>query len=264
MAFVAPIGVGRAGHPAVATERNTCTVRMRADTEAPPESRVAPYYPMKGRHHAPVLSFQDVKDAELMNMIGLNMEETALDLVAAAELRSKIDAPLVYENHGIDFGSLLTSAVEDPNALTVVDRYFPSSRRYEVPVIELTNEKDGDEDSFSIKISAGKAFADPDIDDKPVANALTSDSEGLPGTVRRAYGAMVRNKAPVIEFGDGELSISMSMQEIQGEPDKAKYDAERFNCFAPVIDLKAPAGDWDTSGYVSVAAEEIQLPMKNL
>jgi hypothetical protein len=38
-----------------------------------------------------------------------------------------------------------------------------------------------------------------------------------PRVVRRAYGVAVRDKALVIEFGKGDLRVSVSMQDIRGE-----------------------------------------------
>lgn len=261
MAFVSPLpNASSAGlRGAMLRAPATCSARSNTEmalaTDAPPESRVAPYYPAKGRHLAPFLNLQNVEGFELMNKIGLNFVEAPLDLASAAELRASFKFPFLSEETGFNFADLFCSESTDPAATSVVDRHFPPARRYEVPIIELTG---GDEDECNLTVSLGHAFVDTDLDDTPVEEAAAPT--GMPSAVRAAYGDMVRNKAPVIEFGSGELSISVSVQDITGEPGKSLYPAKFDNC-APEILMKRPAFDDDISAFISVGSEEVQLEL---
>lgn len=261
MAFVNPVSL--AGSKAILGERvrgtSVCSPtrgpKMSADTDAPPESRVEPYYPAKGRFLAPRLSLMSVEGCELLNTVQLDFSAPALDLAEAGRLKAALSAPILSESFAFDYNGLFSYEAEDSAASNVVDRYYPAERRYEVPVV--TFNRADDEEDCSFKVEYGNILPDESVNDEPVEGAAVSEG-GLPPVVSRAYGEAVRYLAPVVEFGKGELSLSVSMQAITGGPDPSLYPA-KFDFHAPEIVLKREAFEGDSSAFVSVSSPEVQL-----
>lgn len=234
------------------------------DAQAPPESRVAPYYPVEGRFEAPHLNIFNAPDFPLVNKIGLIMEEVVLDQEAAADILSTYRPAYVKESY--DFKSLFSSDCEDVTADNAVDRYFPAARRNEVPVIDINGntEEDG-----SVILAVGTIVPDG-VEDGASTHTEAESIAAREGcfwkkgvavdaedAIERNFGTIDLSKAPVISFG--ELSVSLGMEEITGQAAAGVY-ADRY-MQAPGIRMKAPMGDWDSSGFLEVCSEEVQLPL---
>lgn len=201
-----------------------------------------------------------------MNKVGLVMEAVPLDLEAGAALLAAARPSYVKETG--DFARLFSSSVEDASAEAAPERYFPMARRYEVPWIEIVP---GADEGGSVTLAVGTVVSEGVEDDaaQDAADAAAAAREGAfwkapaapeaKGVVERNFGAVSRNKAPVIEIG--ALGFSIGMQEITGEPPAGVF-ADRY-MVAPRIRIKAPAGEWDDSAFVEVSSEEVQLPILN-
>jgi hypothetical protein len=236
------------------------------DHSAPPESRVAPYYPAATRHLAPMLNLHAVPGADLLSKIGLQMVAPMLDTATADEILRKYSTPTLSETDGFDFASVLPGDARDRNAASVADEYFPASRRNEVPVFACEGSSKMNEEDCFFTVSRGVIESTGPLDDEPVPQShnLALAPGGGAAAVNKKYGRSL-NKAPVISFSSaGNFGISLVMEEICGEPSTDLYDSKKFNNRAPVISLKRPAGDWDTSGFVNVSSEELALPLNGL
>lgn len=258
MAFVTPLVLGssvirgqRVSHAAVCAPTRGPT--MGAATQPPGEGAFDRFYPAKGRFLAPKLSFKHYDGMELLDMIQLDYSEVPLDLAEAARLKGTIKTDFLSKETGFDFGGLFFADAEDASATSAVDRYYPAVRRYEVPLLSF--DVSNDEKACSLKVEYGTVVPEGEVDDEPVTEAA---EEGLPAVVTRSYGDAIRNLAPVIDFGESELSLSVSMQAIHGGPDPSAYPSKFDNC-APEILIKPEMFDGDISAFVSVASPEVQL-----
>lgn len=232
-------------------------------SQTPPESRVARHYPLKGRFQAPTLNLHSVPDCELMSKIGLVMEEVPLDLEYAASVMESLRADYVKETG--DFPELFVKDASDTETSHPMERYFPKIRRNEAPIIEITGNAS---EPGSVTISVGSVIAEaaPDATDEAADIASRSGEfwkqHAAPNArevILRNYGTVDRNKAPVIVVNEGELGVSLAMESIEGSPDMGVY-ADR-HMLAPTIRMKRPMGDWDSTGFIEVGCEEVQLPI---
>lgn len=194
------------------------------------------------------------------------MEEVPLDMKAGAAILAEYRPGYVKESG--DFSNLFSSDIEDTSAESPADRYFPATRRYEVPVIGITGNT---EEQGSVTLAVGK-IVPGEVDDGPAAATEAADvaaregpfwkrsvKPGAEDAVLRNFGEIDRNKAPVIDLSSGDLAVSVVMQEITGQPAADMY-ANRY-MQAPLIRIKAPAGEWDNSAFIEVSSEEVQLPI---
>mmetsp|Transcript_16036 Transcript_16036/g.39660 ORF Transcript_16036/g.39660 Transcript_16036/m.39660 type:complete len:257 (-) Transcript_16036:273-1043(-) len=237
-------------------KKTICAHHAREDSPAPPESRIHPNFASSTRFLAPRISTTNSMEFPLANTLGVVMEAPELDFHAAASIRAEY-AHMAISKYGA-YAALFTEPTMNPEAVSAADEYFPLSRRYEVPVIDFDLE-DPEQPSFTV--SRGKAFVDDTLTDDGEDSAQSSDAQAV---VDLKFPGFRRNRAPVITFDSGQLGVKVQMMEIQGCPSTPLYESAfpaetRF--MAPKIDLKAPKGDWDQSGYVSLKMEEIQLNM---
>lgn len=204
-----------------------------------------------------------------MNAVGLNMEEAPLDLDYAAEVAAPLVGTAMMQSYDAESGSsvldtdtLFPKATTDRLASDVVDKYFPQSRRDETPIISMTDVQSED---ASVNISIGKVVATPppeEVDTRaPSFWKSTPAERSVADIVASAFPIRGRNMAPVIDISLRGLGVSM--EAIEGYPEVGTYQPVDSRFFAPNIRIKTPAGDWDTSGFVEVSNEEIQLPLLN-
>lgn len=226
---------------------------------------LVPIHYVQGRFQAPTLNLHSVPGFELASKIGLVMEEVPLDIAGAAELLQSLRATNVKESG--DFASLFVKDSVDTDASDPVQRYFPQLRRDEAPIIEISGDA---QDPVSVSLSVGKVVAKAAPDDRDEAAEMLkragefwkrAGGEGAEAVVRRNFGTVARNMAPVIKMMEGELAFSIGMESIDGTADKGAF-ADRY-MLAPKIRMKKPMGEWDSSAFVEVGCEEVQLPLLN-
>lgn len=233
-----------------------CSVR---DSEAPPESRVSPNYPLKTRFEAPRLAFTAVPDFELLNVVGCYMEAPELDLELAATLRAQLLGQGIKSID--DLNAMFEERDMDQWASSTEDKYFPMSQRDDTPIIDLKAPSATDDGEVSVTI--GKVEATPPEDEVDLRDPGFW-KESVSGTVPQVRMPLKgRNMAPVIAITTfPEREISLQMEEILGEPEAERYPKEtRFT--APKIVMKAPGGDWDWTGSIGLSMEEMQLDLNN-
>lgn len=201
---------------------------------------------------------------ELVNKIGLVMEEVPLYIEETAELLAGLRATYVKESG--NFASLFVKDAVDTEASDPVERYFPEFRRDEAPIIEISGDAEA---PVSVSVSVGKVVAEAAPDNRDEAAEILKRAgefwkrdkaeASTEVVVNRNFGPTTRNMAPVIEILEGRLGISVGMEIIDGMADKGAFE-ERY-MLAPKIRMKQPMGEWDNSGYVEVGCEEVRLPI---
>ena len=153
-------------------------------------------------------------------------------------------------------------------ATDAVDMYYPSFRRNEAPLIDITLPPSDDPDSGTVTVTLASIIATPPAESitpqLPTADHKSfwnqPDSTAASPTVNLHFGATVRNLAPVITFPPSELAVSLQMQPISGEPPAESYP-RHFTFHAPNITIRKPSGEWDRSAFVQVSTDEVQLPL---
>jgi len=202
-----------------------------------------------------------------------------LDTAAAAGVLAVAAARAALATEGAS-ALLFRGAATDAAADNAVDRYFPPSRRYEMPVI--TVDVDGGALTLAVGAATTVAAVAAEAAAESEAAAATAAAgafwkrpSGTPGwladrpatsaaaVVDAAFPPATRGLAPDISFAAGTLGVSVAMTRATGgvpPPDAyARFAASGLHR-APVIELKAPAGGWDTvGGYVTVGSEEVPL-----
>lgn len=261
-----------------------------SSSAAPPEGRIH-NFPQRSRFRAPHIRFTTT-DEELYNRVDCSNAKVELDIDWAREVRKQgqVGQNGIHRivNGDGDFRLLFGGEVENgEDEKDVVEKYFPKSRRYEVPVIEIENES-GDEDGYKLRMEVGlmedvgkveKEKKDENTEDeenavsaregefwkKRLATPGVKEKTDAKEVLNRCFPRTYRNLAPHIEFAVGELGLSLAMEHVKGGPKKEDY--EQFfgdeNAFrGPEIRLQPPKGDWDqVSGYVEVSNIEVQLPI---
>lgn len=265
------------------TEARRCahrpTVSM-VDSAPPPARLYDAAFPAAGRFHAPFIAVQSTGD-DATSIVSVAAPEVALDMATAAEVFSTAALRVALTTEG-GSGALFRGPAADGAAASVVDRYYPPARRYEMPVINLDSA--GEWLSVAVsRLTTVENVAAEMVAEAEAAAAATAEGafwkkrSGTPGwlstrpaaspaaVVDAAFPPNTRGLAPEIVFAPGTLGVSLAMTPATGGvPDEAAYEVyvSKGLHFAPRIDIRAPAGPWDNvGGYISVASEEVQLPM---
>lgn len=250
------------------------------DSMPPPARLYEAAFPAAGRFHAPVITVRSTGE-DASSRVAVAAPEIALDTATAAEVLDNATLRVALSTEG-GSGALFRGPATDAAASSVVDRCYPPARRYEMPVINL----DASGEWLSVAVSrlttvdgvAAEAAAEAAAAAAATAEgAFWKKRSGTPGwlstrpasspaaVVDAAFPPTTRGLAPEIVFAPGALGVSLAMTPATGGvPDEAAYEdfvSKGLHC-APRIDIRAPAGAWDeVGGYISVASEEVQLPM---
>ncbi|KAK1865586.1 hypothetical protein I4F81_008115 [Pyropia yezoensis] len=214
------------------------------DSMPPPARLYEAAFPAAGRFHAPVITVRSTGE-DASSRVAVAAPEIALDTATAAEVLGNATLRVALSTEG-GSGALFRGPATDAAASSVVDRCYPPARRYEMPVINL----DASGEWLSVAVSRW-------LSTRPASSPAAVVDAAFPPTTR--------GLAPEIVFAPGTLGVSLAMTPATGGvPDEAAYEdfvSKGLHC-APRIDIRAPAGAWDeVGGYISVASEEVQLPM---
>lgn len=277
---------------------NRNTTRSSA---APPEGRIHQNFPQRSRFRAPHIRFTTT-DQELYNRVDCSNAKVELNTNWARQVlkqaQSGADGAHRVLNSKGDFRALFSGEADRGDTESdVVEKWFPKSRRYEVPVIDIMKDdaeaRQGDEDEekmpgYKLRIDVESVGDVDEVEKERASESTEEENEAVeyrkgefwkktpatPGlkartntteVVNRCFPRTYRNLAPVISFAKGELGVSLSMNKVEGGPKKEDYeqffsDDKAFR--GPQIRLQAPQGAWDeVSGFVEVSNEEVQLPV---
>ncbi|GAB0490461.1 hypothetical protein MMPV_001698 [Pyropia vietnamensis] len=255
------------------------TVTM-VDSAPPPARLYEAAFPAAGRFHAPFIAVRSTGD-DATSVVSVAAPEVPLDVDAAAKVFNTAAFRVALTTEG-GSGALFRGPISDGAAASVVDRYYPPARRYEMPVISLDSAGEWLSVAVSRSTTVEKVAAEKAAETEAAAAATKEGAfwkkrSGTPGwlstrpaaspaaVVDAAFPQNTRGLAPEIVFAPGTLGVSLAMTPATGGvPDEAAYEgyvSQGLHC-APRIDIRAPAGPWDNvGGYISVASEEVQLPM---
>lgn len=199
---------------------------------------------------------------ELVNTLGVTREEVPLDYATAAEILASSKA--LYAKETSDLSQLFGNPAENQNTDDPATRFYPDYRRYEVPYIEITPPHDTDEGAVYISAGRIESIVEPDTDlQEPAKSGFWKESGALESgfeLTERHFGSKgIRNKAPVIWVGAGEISLNMQMQEITGAPPLGLYEDRAF--MGPDVQIRAPEYEGDPTAFVQVSSVEVGLPV---
>lgn len=178
---------------------------------------------------APKITLTDTKDAAT-SKVSIVWEKLAPKDAMAVDVTANTALAASLKSVSKVVGALPTTTAPPPPSVAPADHYFPSGVRNIAPVISLTDDK--------------------------VAVSMSEINPKVGGISANAPESVAFWKAKSYKYSAPPTPDSVAPETISTELFESFIPSSRRN-IAPVITMKKPAGDWDTTAYVTIGSEYV-------